>query len=42
MKYVIRYTANGIRVREYFASKRAAEQFARHHGLPQSQIKVRE
>ena len=42
MKYVIRFSVNGFRVREYFASKRAAEQFARYHCLPLSQIKVRQ
>ena len=40
-KYVIRVSFNGVRVREYFSSKREAQQFARHHGLPLSQIKVR-
>ena len=40
-KYVIRYTVKtGVRVREYFTSKRQAEAFARENGLPKSQIKA--
>ena len=38
-KYVIRYTDSGSRVRSYFTTQKEAREFAKHCGIPYSQIK---